>query len=271
MENFEIICSATAITGLACPKCASQSFRRHGRCLGIQRYHCKKCGRCFKETVNTPLHWIHNKQKMVNYAASLPVHLSIRKAAVEIGISVSTSFSWRHKLLSSFIDFRDTTGETPAGICSITVPYSYKGRRTIPQKLAPPSQALRAAGAKGIPCLLLLPNRCTSSKVAKIITSCLAPFAAISCRPAKILTHATRLTDFVHVQHTVLKKKLVAKTRSVLDQLEEWMERFHGVATKYLQQYWNWYRAEVWCTADAFKLECFARRNVLLYRSIRQG
>lgn len=271
MEYYEILTSATAFTGLTCPKCTSNSFRKHGRCLGIQRYRCNKCGRCFKETINTPLHGIHNKQKMICYAATLPSQLSIRKTASAIGISVSTSFSWRHKILSSFIPFKNIASNSPAGISQITVPYSYKGRRTIPEKPASTSQALLVADARGISCLHLLPAKSTSSKTAKLLTSCIKLDTAIACKPAKLLAHAARRIGNKTVQHQALKKKLIVKTQMVLAELEQWMERFRGVATKYLQQYWNWFRAKSSCTTDAFVLECLVQRELLRYRTIRNS
>jgi hypothetical protein len=47
------------------------------------------------------------------------------------------------------------------------------------------------------------------------------------------------------------------------------MERFKGVATKYLQQYWNWYPTESASVyIDQLSIECFGQRNLLLYREI---
>ena len=114
MENSTLLSSATAYSGLCCPRCGTHSIRKHGFCLGIQRYQCKKCRRTFNETVNTPLHWIHNKQKMVQYAGTLPEHLSIAKKALQIGVSLNTSFTWRHKILSSFMSLDSNPATSPA-------------------------------------------------------------------------------------------------------------------------------------------------------------
>ncbi len=47
------------------------------------------------------------------------------------------------------------------------------------------------------------------------------------------------------------------------------MSRFNGVATKYLQQYWNWFRAEsVSITLDRFTDECLGHRQLLNYRKL---
>ncbi len=87
----------TRLSGLSCPRCASTVFHRHGRDLGIQRFRCQDCGRTFKETVNTPLHWLHDKKKMQKYVITMYEHKSLRTATEEIGICEVTSFNWRHK------------------------------------------------------------------------------------------------------------------------------------------------------------------------------
>jgi hypothetical protein len=73
------------------------------------------------------------------------------------------------------------------------------------------------------------------------------------------------------MEQRTLQEKLLVKINSVQTQLELWMDRFNGVATKYLQQYWNWFRAEdsLAQSADAFVNECFAHRRLKDYRMVR--
>jgi hypothetical protein len=207
----------------------------------------------------------------MHYAETLPEHLSIRKTAIRIGISVSTSFSWRHKILSSFMSLGSATAASPAGACQIIMPYSYKGKRTVPEKLAPASRTLLIADARGIPCLQLLPEKCTALKASQILASGLTPSASIACRPAHLLTRAVQMTGSPAVEHRALWEKLIVTVSTVQAQLELWMARFNGVATKYLQQYWNWFRAETTFaqSADMFVNECFAHRRLKEYRIIR--
>ncbi len=271
METSQLITSATDYSGLCCPRCSSQSFRKHGHCLGIQRYRCKKCGRCFKETINTPLHWIHNKPKMMQYAGTLTDHLSIRNTATIIGISVSTSFAWRHKILSSFMSLESSPVKSPAGACQINMPRSYKGKRNVPEKPAPATRTILIADARGIPCLQMLPDKCTAVRASQILAANLSDNASIACRPAHLLSRATEMTGCTSVEHRILRNKLIRQVNTVQAQLKQWMGRFNGVATKYLQQYWNWFRAErsLAQSVDAFVNECFAHRHVKDYRNIR--
>ncbi len=270
MEFNEIISAATTHSGLTCPSCGSHSFRKYGKCLGIQRYRCKNCKRCFKETVNTPLHWIHNKQKMIRYTETMREHLTIRKSATEIGISVNTSFCWRHKILTSFRSYQTELARSPAGACQINMPHSYKGKRTIPDRQAPPSRTILVTDARGVPCLQHMPSRCTALAAAKLLSARISTSAAIACKPAHLLTRAVRVTGCATIRHAEIRNKLVMQARAKQIEIEHWMERFHGVATKYLQQYWNWYRADSGIRGpwETFVTECFAHRHLQHYRKI---
>jgi transposase-like protein len=271
METSQLITSATTYSGLSCPKCSSHSIRKHGHTLGLQRYWCKKCGRTFNETVNTALHWIHNKPQMMQYAGTLTEHLSLKKTAERIGISVNTSFSWRHKILSSFKSLASAPTTSPAGVCQIIMPRSYKGKRNVPEKIGQPSKTILLTDAKGIPCLQMLPDKCTAFKVSQILAVNLSDTASIACKSAYLLDRAIAMVGCPMVELRALRKKLTIKTELAQLQLNNWMQRFNGVATKYLQQYWNWFRAETSLaqSADLFINECFAHRHLKDYRIVR--
>src|SRR5690625_7942392 len=56
----------------------------------------------FSETTGKFWYNIKKKDKMHRYLYCLLSGYSIRKSAEETGISVQTSFDWRHKLLTAF-------------------------------------------------------------------------------------------------------------------------------------------------------------------------
>lgn len=237
MNLFEAISAATTFSGLACPKCNSHSYRKHGHCLGIQRYKCKDCGRSFKETVNTPLHWIHNKLKMVQYIETMVDQQTIRRAAGNINISVNTSFCWRHKLLASLKTGQVQPAQTPAGSCQINLPHSFKGKRNVPDKKFPPARTFLVSDARGIPCLQLLPPQCTAFEASKTLRKAVDHSSILVAAPSKLLTRAVHYLDCRAITNTDGKKKLISRATAVANKLSAWMVRFRGVATKYLQQY----------------------------------
>ncbi len=267
MEQSPLFTFATRLTGLACPKCNSTSFHKHGFDLGIQRYRCKECGRSFKETINTPLHWIHNKPKMQRYISTMHNRQSIRDAAFEIGISKNTSFSWRHKLLSSLAAAGTETSSSPAGICEIRLPHSFKGRRDKPEKSMPDTKSILIADARGIPCLHLLKEKKPVAEVSALFADKLNAASEITSVKSNILSRAVRKTENPEIKHVSLRKSSIAKAVKTINELFSWMKRFNGVATRYLQQYWNWYRLETNTgSLERFSAECLGQRQLQTYR-----
>lgn len=122
---------------LTCPFCDSINFIRYGKYKGkhktIQRYKCKTCTRAFRETTNTPLHWLHLKDKVGKYLEALDLGLSVRRAAKHTKISKNTAFDWRHKILSSLKAHpHQKESAAIAAITTINLPYSTKGKN-LPQ------------------------------------------------------------------------------------------------------------------------------------------
>ncbi len=269
MEMEQIINMATRLSGLACPKCASTSFRKHGKNGGIQRYQCKDCGRTFKETVNTPLHWIHHKEKMSMYIWTMKNRYSIRTAADMVEISKNTSFSWRHKLLSSLKAAASLTGSAPAGICEIRLPYSCKGKKNKEESPMPETRSVLIADARGIPCLHLLQEKKPVDELAGLLANKLHVSAEIAGERSNILTRAKRKTGKTEVRHKASRKSITAQARKTAGELAGWMKRFNGVATKYLQQYWDWFRVETnTASLERFESECFGQRQLQSYRKL---
>ncbi len=269
MELRQAISTATNISGLSCPDCNSQSFRKHGTHLGIQRYRCKHCGRTFKESINTALHWIHKKQQMLEYAGLMHEQHTIRNAAGLLEISKNTSFCWRHKLLSSLRIINAQPAKTPSGVIQINLPHSDKGKRNIPESPKPASRTFLISDAQGHASLQMLPAGATSLDGSRILRSALLPEASIACAPANLLTRSSRLAERPRVIHREAKRKLIARAKYASSQLGNWMEFFRGVATKYLQQYWNWYCAQISLTSVGdFSAECFGQRQLQNYRKI---
>ncbi len=272
MELNQMISTATRLSGLSCPKCASTSFCKHGKDNNIQRYRCKTCGKTFKETINTPLHWIHRKEKMSLYVWTMHNRQSIRSAAITVEISTSTSFSWRHKLLSSLSAAGTVSDRAPAGICEIRLLLSNKGKTNAINTPKPDTRTVLVADARGIPCLQLLQTRNKVNEISDVLAHNLHPDSEIAGQKNNLLTRASRKTGISEIKHRSSRKSITAQVEKTAGQLEGWMERFHGVATKYLQQYWDWYRIETNTgNFERFESECFGQRQLLTYRMLRSA
>lgn len=84
-----------------CPKCRSKSTMKRGKQKGVQMYQCKECNKWFSETTGTSLYNIKKKNLWQEYLRCMQDGKSIKTIAKEMGISIQTSFDWRHKILSS--------------------------------------------------------------------------------------------------------------------------------------------------------------------------
>lgn len=270
MELKEMITAATRLSGIACPKCASTSFTKHGKDRNIQRFRCKHCGKTFKETINTPLHWIHKKEKMDSYIWTMANQYSIRKAAVYIEISVSTSFTWRHKLLSSLQKAGIVSDRAPAGICEIRLPFSAKGRPDIDTSKKPDTRSVLIADARGIPCLHVLQNKNKVGEMSDLLGRRLHPATEIAATKINLQSRARRRSGKHEITHRSIGKNIASQAQKIAGQLADWMSRFRGVASKYLQQYWDWFRVETNTAGhEQFGAECCGQRQLLNYRKLR--
>lgn len=224
-----------------CPYCNSTNFRKHGTDRGIQRYRCKQCFKTYKDTTGTPLHWIHKKQLINKYIKCLQSGISIRKAARQTGICKNTSFTWRHKLLSSLP--AQTVSNFPEEVISlkiITTAYSAKGRKKTPEKYREPSKTLQIGHSQQLQ-LIKLPPQQPAKHIAKTITQ-IKNAKITTIIKSKLLTsafkHVGNKTEVIHKAQTTTQKQTSSRATMLL---LNWMKRFRGVASKYLQQYWNWY------------------------------
>jgi transposase-like protein len=84
-----------------CPYCKSIHIKKNGHQRGQQVYKCKNCGKNFRETTGTIIYYLHKKELMLDYLRCMLEGKSIRACAREVGISVPTSFNWKHKILSA--------------------------------------------------------------------------------------------------------------------------------------------------------------------------
>lgn len=271
MDKLSLLTLASKISGLSCPRCSSTAFHKFGRKLGIQRYRCTCCKRTFNETVNTPFHGIHDKKKMQEYLLTMHNQQSIRAASKQTGISVPTSFSWRHRILSSLKEQASLSNSSPAGICEIQLPHSYKGTRRMQETKKPATHSLLICDARGITNLQLLVSNRKPFEAALLITNSLRDTTSIGVTKTNILSRAAAKIAHRKTKYKSQAQSLTDSAHNTVRLLTSWMARFNGVATKYLQQYWNWYRAEAnFPDFERFRTECFGQRQLQHYRRIIQ-
>jgi transposase-like protein len=86
-----------------CPYCKQTDIFKDGTPKGIQRYKCKSCNRNFSSTTGKAFSGIKKKDKFIEYKSIIIKEglLPLKQMSLRLGISIQTSFDWRHKILSS--------------------------------------------------------------------------------------------------------------------------------------------------------------------------
>lgn len=227
----------------ACPHCESPDFVKFGKEKTIQRYRCKKCSKTFRSTTGTSLHYLHKKNLVEKYIQTMRSGLSVRKAAKTVGVSTGTAFVWRHKFLASLSRFNVIGKQTDAvgnGVKIIKLPYSDKGRKKEAEKTTKQSVSMVVSGNDTISIIRLMPSNHVknASEILKELNSdnLIAEIPDKVLKPALDKSGVNRLN-----KRTQAYKNLKDEVSLKVSHLMIWMDKFQGVATKYLHHYWSWF------------------------------
>ena len=242
-------------TAPICPRCRCEYVTKAGVHNGRQVYKCKNCKYQFRETAKSLVYHLHKYPLILDYLKCMLEGKSLRACAREVGISLPTSFRWRHKILSAIQGLEggiNFSGITEAD--ELLLQYSEKGRRykTFEEK----EQAMKTV-YPNVAVLVMTDregnllfkhtgeNRVQNSQIKEELKRrvsennliCFKPNdefkQAVMESPGKkvIVRHKTKGLAIYSVN--VAEKKI---TNFLV-----WMMRFRGVATKYLQNYLMWF------------------------------
>lgn len=231
----------TYINSRECPFCSSHNVVSKGNYKGRKRYQCRNCGKSFNDLTNTPFSGIHNLDKLKKYLNCLISGYSIRKAATIVGVSVTTSFFWRHRLLDGLKKLPSPKMKNVKEMLEIDIPYSQKGQRT---RLSESKMKAKVSvvficdrNGKLDSDSISFPQR-DKNPLFKRIAEITNEHSDFICSP-KFLNNMFPLETKIKSSNSNYTKPII------INQIEEnwkiWMQRFHGVATKYLSNYLHWF------------------------------
>ena len=247
---------------VACPHCCNTDIYGHGTYRGRSRYQCKTCHKTFNDHTGTALSGIKKEKKFQAYLELLIESVSIRKAAKQLDLSISTVFTWRHKLLSALWQ---TNGSLFSGIVEIDdkqLDISEKGNKHLGRESykRPSDRTTKRGVSNDKISVMVATDRAnnTTMKVAKKgridfqsideSIGCYVQKTNILCSDShpsiiwwassKGLEHHTFVASKQHVKDKCFH---VQHVNSLDNRFERWQKQFYGVATKYLQNYLNWF------------------------------
>lgn len=245
----------------ACPHCMSAHVQRWGKESTLQRYRCGACHRTFNALTGSPLAGLKRRDAWVFYAQALIEGASVRAAARQAGIHRTTSFRWRHRLLQLPAQERDTELHTIVEADETYFLESFKGCRHLPRPARHRGghAAKRGLSAEQIPVLVVedreghhfdavLP-KVDQSTISCLLLQLLAPESLLCTDGAAIYSATARTYALPHQsvnlsagEHARQRVFHIQHVNAYDSRLKAWMQRFHGVATRYLPNYLGWRR-----------------------------
>ena len=248
-------------TTITCPTCHSEDIIAKGYRDTVRKYQCKSCGRNFSSTTNTAVYRIHKKDKWEAYLQCMEDGLSIRKAAKRVGISIQTSFDWRHKVLERLGNLHADKLEGIAEADEMFFPYSEKGNKNI--KRAPRKRAGKKISDDMVNVLVGLDRKghliakntgrggLSKERVDKVLSGKFTPGTILCSDGLPTFIGLAKREAVIHkpiitYKSRTLKNKAyhIQTVNAVHADIRAHMARYKGVATKYLQHYMNWFVAK---------------------------
>lgn len=249
-----------------CPYCENTSVHKRGKQNGVQMYRCKSCEKWYSETTGTPLSGIQLKDKWQSYLYCMEQGMPLKKIAKELGISIQTSFDWRHKILSSMNSLvpRELKGVVECDELELSI--SEKGNRDLqrlPRKRSSDFKRNQGKGVDTVVQIVTAIERESGKKYLKAVqTKRLSKEDIEKAFEGKLASNTVLITDkhpsyraFAKDNSKIKHKALLAKdhvdkkdkaihlqlVNNTHKQLRDFLKPFGGVSTKYLQNYLNWF------------------------------
>lgn len=244
---------------LACPHCQAdgEQLRPWGHSHGLARMRCRACGKTSNALTGTALARLRKREQWLGYAQALIEGMSVRRAAQDCGVDKNTAFLWRHRFLAAPAKHRPAH---EGGIVEADETFflqSFKGQRKLPR----PARKRGGVGAHWERMAVLVvrdrSGQTADFRLEKVdaahIAAALGPLVdkdAILCTDgAGVYQAAAREMGLAH-RPVNLQRGIrvidgafhIQNVNAYDSRLKQWMARFHGVATKYLEDYLGWRR-----------------------------
>jgi len=248
-----------------CPYCKSSKVYKRGIQKGTQMYQCRECTKWYSETTGTPLYDIKLKSKWQSYLRCMEKGMSIKDIAKQLGISIQTSFDWRHKILSSLSECSPEKISGEAECDELELAISNKGERNLNRNARKRGNDFKRNGEGEVPTVVQIvtaverngakylkaveSKRLSKVEIAKVLDDKLTEQTILITD--KHPSYKAFAKDHPEIKHkTVLAKDHVnpkdktvhlQKVNNTHAQLRKFLQPFNGVSTKYLQNYLNWF------------------------------
>lgn len=239
----------------SCPHCGSDKSYRRGYYKGVPRYSCKVCLKYWMATYGTTIERLKKKHLWSKYIQAFLQKSSLRTAAMQVGISLGTSFNWRHLLLTRLNQLLPENIRGTLECVNMSLSYLEKGKNNTP-KFVDENQQLRPIPKPNSVQLLIAKSRDAGMVYSGIIAIekpdrnqyCLQ-FEKITQHANWVISSKSMKKMLIQVSHRLsfVENYCQNHSRVHLDNVKkfqnltiEFLKPFRGVSTKYLYHYLNW-------------------------------
>jgi transposase-like protein len=258
----------------SCPHCGNLKYKKNGNSKGVQNYKCKSCDKSFTAYTGTWLAHIHKKHLLVPYLKLMQQGLSLDKIKSQLKINKKTAFDWRHKISSSITNIEK---ESFNGITESDETFflqSEKGSKNLDRKPRKRGKSVKKRGISDEQVAVIVSTDRKKTMDFKVACFGRISKANIELAIGKKVDQRTVLCTDGHVsykgfaidkliEHHVLKANLkeyvkqgkfhIQHVNSMHSRMKNWLEKqLMGVATKYLQNYMNWFHIKEKYTTSEF-------------------
>jgi len=288
----------TTSQGTDCPHCQSQNICANGKQNQVQRYICKDCKKNFSERTGTALAWIKKQDLWPVYIRNMFEGYSLDRCAKETGISKQTSFDWRHKILSSLRSMSPKEFSGISEVDDIFFNYSEKGSQNLNRKPRKRGNDNIQQGISNDKVTVLVTcdrkkhkdlqvikrGRIRKKDLDQAIGDRLDKSTTVCTDSHRSFTGYAKDKGFNHKKIHARKGQYVKdkvyhlqNVNQTTSGLKQWMRKFNGVSTKYLQNYLSWYMVLEQIKNEEFKIKEFASAALIsnqawmLFKSIHES
>lgn len=264
-EDF--LLSKKSEKGINCPHCNSFNIKKNGHKGLIQRFLCKDCHKTFTSRNHTIT--FSSKKSFTTWKKYIDCMMNgftVRKSAEICGINKDTAFIWRHKILDALQNMQASV--TLEGIVEADeafFPISYKGNHKksvifkMPRKAHKRGKQTHKRGLSRekvcVPCavtrnglsLARVTNlgRVSANALHKAFDNRIISNSVLCTDDMNSYVDLAKTNELELIQLKTGKSKLgiyhIQHINSYHSMLKNFINRFHGVATKYLNNYLVWH------------------------------
>lgn len=246
-----------------CPHCSSLHYRKNGKDKKVQKYKCTHCNRSFTAFTGTWLAHIHKKHLLLPYLKLMKQGLSLDKIKKELSINKKTAFDWRHKINASIANIEKESFNGITESDETFFLHSEKGLKQTERKARKRGKSVKQKGISNKQVAVIVSADRKNTKDFKV--ACLGRITKdnISQAIGNMIEDRTVLCTDGHVsykgfaldnslEHHVLrgnlkqyvkqKKYHIQHVNSMHSRMKGWIDnQLLGVASRYLQNYMNWF------------------------------